>query len=99
MLDVQDIDVTLVSCRVVRHRARCAKGSTIASCRHFDIAITRTFEELSYDVGGQSSRERQGLTFRSQCRIMCGLCARQHGPRFSESATATVAFVNDGVVE
>ena len=85
--------------RSATSRTRRAKGSTIASCRHFDIAITQTFEELSYDVGRQSSHDRERLTFRSQCRNMCGLCARQHGPRFSESATTSVAFVNDGVVE
>ena len=71
----------------------------MASCRHSDIAIARTCEDVRYDVGGQSSRDRERLTFRSQCRKMCGLCIREHGPRFSESATRSVAFLNDGVVE
>src|SRR6187399_2917022 len=96
-LSVHYIDPTIVSCHDVRQCARVAqKGSTIASCRHSDIAIARTCEDVRYDVGGQSSRDRECLTFRSQCRKMCGLCEREHGSRFSESATRSVAFLNDG---
>ncbi len=50
------------------------------------------------DVGIHASTRRVRLTFRSQCRNMCGLL-RVCSAASSESAAGSVALANDGVVE
>ena len=99
-LNVQYIDPTIASCHDVRHRTRVAQGDLLL--RRVVIPTLRSHERSSnveYDVGGRSFRDRERLTFGSQCRNMCGLCVREHGPRFNESATTSVTFLNDGVLE
>jgi hypothetical protein len=95
---VQRADHTIESSVLCMCHARVANGSTITSCRHFDIAIRANDRGTQLPCRKTHIDVTRAIDIPARVPEYVRPVARARAAN-SEPATRSVAFVNDGVME